>query len=149
MTSGEGCEEDDTMTEDCIFCQIINGEAPATKVYEDDDFIAIQALFQSVKGHTLLIPKEHSEDIIEMKPELGQKMLELIQKIGHAQMRGMHADGFNVAVNTKRAAGQVVFHTHIHLLPRFKDDGMHMWKEHEVEEEDRVLYAEKIINGME
>ncbi|MFP4118881.1 MAG: HIT family protein [Candidatus Woesearchaeota archaeon] len=137
------------MSEDCIFCKIVRGEAPSTKVYEDDDFIAIQSLFQSVKGHTLLIPKEHSEDITQMKPELGQKMLELIQKVGKAQMRGLGADGFNVAVNTKREAGQVIDHTHIHLLPRFKDDGMKLWKEHEVDEEDRVLYAEKIINGME
>ena len=141
--------EDDTMSENCIFCQIVNGEAPSTKVYEDDDFIAIQSLFQSVKGHTLLIPKEHSDDITTMKPELGQKMLELIQKVGSAQMKGLGADGFNVAVNTKRAAGQVIDHTHIHLLPRFKEDGMTLWKEHDVSEEDRVLYAEKIINGME
>ncbi len=81
---------------DCIFCKIIKGEAPSTKVYEDDEFIAIQSLFQSVKGHTLLIPKTHSKDITEMETELGQKMLELIQKISHTQMKGLELTGLTL-----------------------------------------------------
>ncbi|MGM5480530.1 MAG: HIT family protein [Nanobdellota archaeon] len=136
------------MTENCLFCKIIRGDAPSTKIYEDDDFIAIQSLFQSVKGHTLLIPKEHSENITKMKPELGVKLLKLIDQIGSAQMKGLGAQGFNVAVNTGSTAGQQIFHTHIHLLPRFENDGLKLWKEHEVSEEDRVLYAEKIINNL-
>lgn len=135
--------------ENCIFCRIIEGNLPSTKVYEDDEFLAIQSLNQSVTGQTLLIPKEHSPNILEMNTELGSKMLELIQKIGTAQIRGLQADGFNVAINTGGEAGQKIHHTHIHLLPRFKDDGKTLWKEHEASEEERESHAEKIIDAME
>mgnify|MGYP006293958563 CR=1 FL=1 len=137
------------MTEDCLFCKIVRGEAPSTKVYEDEDFVAFQALFQTTKGHTLLVPKEHSTDISEMKPELGTKMLELIQYLGSAQEKGLGADGFNIGVNKGKEAGQVIFHTHIHIIPRYKDDGLVSWGEQETSEEDRVLYAEKIIKELD
>jgi histidine triad (HIT) family protein len=137
------------MTKDCIFCKIISGELPADKVYEDDDFIAFQSLYQSSKGHTLIVPKEHSKDILEMNSELGSKLLKLTQEIGTAIMKGLNADGFNVGVNTKEAAGQEIFHTHIHIIPRYKDDNMKLWGKINTTPAERVIFAQKIITHID
>lgn len=133
---------------DCIFCKIIKGELPSVKVYEDNDFLAIQSLSQTTKGHTLLIPKEHSENILDMNPALGTKALELIQQIGTAQKKGLNATAFNIGVNVGKDAGQVIFHTHIHIIPRYKNDGLGSWGETPASEEERILFAEKIVNEM-
>ena len=133
---------------DCIFCKIIKGEIPSVKVYEDDKFLVIISLGQTSKGHSLIIPKEHSTNILEMNTKLGCEMLELIQKIGKACIDGLDAEGFNIGVNTNSAAGQVIMHTHIHIIPRYNDDGLNMWGETESTEEDRVLLAEKIIKSL-
>lgn len=134
--------------EDCIFCKIIGGEIPSVKVYDDDYFVVIQSLGQNTKGHSLIIPKEHSRDILEIDNKLGCKTFEIIKKIGNAMISGLKAEGFNIIVNTKPIAGQVIMHSHIHIIPRYSDDGLHSWKEHETSEEDRVLYAEKIIKEL-
>jgi len=136
------------MHKDCLFCQIIKGEKPSTKIYEDDKFLAFQALFQASKGHTLIIPKEHSEDILEMKPELGTEMIKLAQDIGNATMQGLGAKGFNIGVNVKEMAGQVIFHTHMHIIPRFENDGLEGWDAKEASDEEMTLFAGKIIENM-
>ena len=135
--------------DDCIFCKIISGDIPSVKVYEDADFIAFEGLMPANKGHTIIIPREHSTDITEMNEELGNKTLKVVQKIGKACMKGLEAQGFNIIINTKPAAGQTIFHTHIHIIPRYEGDGLKHWKEHEVAEEERVLAAEKIIRALE
>ncbi len=134
--------------ENCIFCKIVAGKLPSDKVYEDDQFIAFQALTQSSEGHTLIIPKEHSEDVLSMDTALGPGCLDTIQKVGTAMMKGLPCDGFNVAINTKPAAGQVVFHTHIHLIPRRENDQRGDWPKVETSEEERTLFAEKIIREL-
>ena len=133
------------MVEDCIFCKIAKGELPADKVYEDDEFIVFQALYQVSPGHTLIVPKEHSQDILNMKGELGLGLLKLIQKIGSSAMSALGATGFNTGINTKVSAGQAVFHTHIHIIPRYDDDNMESWPEKETTAEDRALFAQKMI----
>lgn len=132
----------------CLFCKIIAGDIPADKVYEDDNFIAFQALNQSSKGHTLIVPKEHSEKITEMNPELGKGLLTTIQKVGKAMIAGLPCDGFNTAANFPPVVGEI-FHTHIHLIPRRKNDGLGNWSEFETTAEERTLFAEKIINKLE
>jgi len=134
---------------DCIFCKIINGEIPTVKIYEDENFLVIESLGQSSKGHSLIIPKEHSKNILEMKTNNGSKLLDLIKKIGDASIKGLKADGFNVGINTNSAAGQVIMHTHIHIIPRYEKDGLNSWKEKQVSEEDRLIFAEKIIKELE
>ena len=133
---------------DCIFCKIIAGELPADKVYENDEFIAFQALFQVSKGHTLIVPKEHSQDVLDMNSELGKGLLELIQKIGTSTMNALGASGFNTGINTKVSAGQAVFHTHIHIIPRYDNDEMVSWPEHKTTAEDRTIFAQKIIMNL-
>ena len=137
------------MTENCLFCKIIAGEVPADKVYEDDDFIAFQALYQVSPGHTLIVPKIHSEDIINMKTELGTPLFQLIQKIGVTTMKALGATGFNTGINTKSSAGQVIFHTHIHIIPRYDNDKMKSWPEQETTADDRALFAQKIITHLD
>ena len=133
---------------DCLFCKIIAGDIPADKVYEDEEFLAFQALHQSSPGHTLVIPKEHSEDLLDMDSELGSKCLAVLQKVANAMMEGLPCDGFNIGVNTRAEAGQVIFHTHVHIIPRRKDDGLGNWPEHPTTDEERALFAEKIISKL-
>ena len=137
------------MTQDCLFCKILAGELPCDNVYENDQFIAFQALHQVSKGHTLIVPKEHSQDILDMDTDLGKELLSTIQKIGTATIKGLGASGFNIGVNTKPSAGQVIFHTHIHIIPRYENDNMEMWKEKPTEAEDRTLFAQKIISALD
>jgi histidine triad (HIT) family protein len=132
----------------CIYCKILKGELPTIKVYEDDDFIVIQSLNQVSIGHSLIIPKKHSKNILEMDSKLGCKLLQLIQKIGNACMTGLGAKGFNIGVNTNSVAGQAIMHTHIHIMPRYEKDSLLMWKEKNVSEEDRLIFAEKIIKEL-
>ncbi len=134
---------------DCIFCKIASGEIPSIKVYEDNDFLAFQALGQANPGHTLLIPKEHSMNFLEVQPEIARKMNEIAQKIGRAMLKGLKADGLNFVTNINSAGGQEVFHTHIHIIPRFEGDGLKFPPLQERKEEERILYAEKIIKELE
>jgi len=135
--------------ENCIFCKIIKGELPSNKIYEDDEFIAFQSLNQTAKGHSLLVPKEHSTDLLDMNSELGCKMTAVAQKIAKATMDGLGATGLNMSFNVRPAAGQVIFHTHMHIIPRYDNDGLKMWPEENVSEEDRILFASKIIKHLD
>ncbi len=133
---------------DCVFCKIISGEIPAVKLYDDEDFIVIQALAQASKGHSLIIPKKHSDNILEMDSELASKMSILAKKIFKAMKQGLGAEGSNIIFNNGLVAGQEIMHTHMHLIPRYKKDDFVLPKLEEVSEENRVLYAEKIINNL-
>ncbi|MDD3175177.1 MAG: HIT family protein [Candidatus Nanoarchaeia archaeon] len=134
--------------DNCTYCKIIRGELPTVKIYENDEFLVIQSLGQTSKGHSLIIPKEHSTNILEMDSSLGTGLLQLIQKIGNACIKGLGAEGFNVGVNTGSVAGQAIMHSHIHIIPRYSEDGLIMWGETQTSEEDRVLFAEKIIKEL-
>ncbi len=103
----------------CIFCKIANGEIPSTTVYEDDDFRAILDLGPAAKGHTLILPKEHYNDVTDLDEALGQKVIPLAAKIGRAMKAGLGCDGFNLVQNNGEAAGQTVRHFHVHVIPRY------------------------------
>lgn len=134
--------------ENCIFCKIVKGELPCIKIYEDEEFIAFEDIQPVNKGHTLIIPKEHSSDILKMNPKMGTVAFKLIQKIGTAMMKGLDAKGFNTIINTKAPAGQTVFHTHINIVPRYENDGLKLFRKKEITEEERIITAEKIIKGL-
>lgn len=133
---------------DCIFCKISNGEIPSVKIYEDEEFLAFQALGQASPGHTLLIPKTHSEDFLDMNEDILGRMNVLAQKIGKAIMKGVEADGMNISFNIKPAGGQEIMHTHMHLVPRFENDGLKLFPLKDASEEERILFAEKIIKEL-
>ncbi|HRZ30374.1 MAG TPA: HIT family protein [Candidatus Paceibacterota bacterium] len=116
------------MEKDCIFCKIIAGEVPADKFYEDNNFVAMLDIGPVSTGHTLLIPKDHFVNIFDTPDEVLAKIGPVIKKISQAIKTGVKADGLNVHINNGKDAGQAVFHTHVHLIPRFKGDDLVHWQ---------------------
>lgn len=110
---------------DCIFCKIIAGEIPASKVYEDDQVLAFLDITQVTKGHTLVIPKKHYRNVLDMDAEAAGHLFTAVPAIARQLKEKLGASGLNIVNNNEEAAGQTVFHTHIHLLPRFdQNDGL-------------------------
>ncbi len=114
--------------DDCIFCKIIKGEIPATKIYEDANTLAFLDIAPVNIGHALIIPKEHYKDIHETPDEIAGHLMKVSKNLASAIKRAVEADGINIAMNNDASAGQVIFHTHIHVIPRFKDDGFGTWQ---------------------
>lgn len=110
--------------EDCIFCKIANGEIPSATVYEDNDFRVILDISPAAKGHSLILPKQHSDNLWELGEEERKKVLDIAAKVSKAQKKALSCDGVNLLQNNGLAAGQSVFHFHMHLIPRYTDDNM-------------------------
>ena len=111
----------------CIFCKILAGDIPSAVVYEDDDFKVILDVGPAAKGHMLILPKEHYADIMAMPEDLVAKAFILAKKMATKMESVLGCDGINVVQNNHEAAGQTVFHFHIHLIPRKKQDGIDAW----------------------
>lgn len=109
--------------ENCIFCKIANGEIPSATLYEDADFRVILDLGPATRGHSLIIPKSHAADIYELTDEMAGKAMMLAKKMVTELTEVLGCDGYNVVQNNGEAAGQTVSHFHIHLIPRYKNDG--------------------------
>lgn len=124
--------------ENCIFCKLAGGEIPTATLYEDEDFRVILDANPAAKGHALIIPKEHYANLYELDDELAGKVLVLAKKMITKLTDILECDGYNIVQNNGEAAGQTVFHFHMHLIPRFKDDGVGVtWKMGELTEEDK------------
>lgn len=107
----------------CVFCAVVAGEAPAVRVFEDDDYLAFLDIRPFTRGHTLVIPKRHTVDLTDTPAETLAGMLAVGQRIARAsRVSGLHADGNNLAINDGRAAFQSVFHIHLHVVPRRSGD---------------------------
>lgn len=108
---------------DCIFCKIRDGEIPGRKVYEDEHVFAILDMSQVTPGHTLLIPKKHVRNIFDYDEELASQVFAAVPKVSRA-LRDFNPDvkGLNILVNNEEVAFQTVFHSHVHLLPRYTDE---------------------------
>ena len=104
----------------CIFCKIANGEIPAATLYEDDLFRVILDLGPASKGHALILPKNHFADLLALDEETSAKVLAVAAKVGAAMKKSLHCDGFNLVQNNGEAAGQTVFHFHMHIIPRYE-----------------------------
>ncbi|MGX8178002.1 HIT family protein [Exiguobacterium artemiae] len=110
--------------ENCIFCKIANHEIPSHKVYEDDHVLAFLDLSQVTQGHTLVIPKQHADNVYDLSSEEAQAVFSVVPKISRALQQETNAAGMNVLSNTGKVAGQSVSHFHLHLIPRHnKHDG--------------------------
>jgi histidine triad (HIT) family protein len=103
---------------DCIFCRIAAGEVPASVVYRDDDILAFMAVPQASRGHVLVIPRSHYETCFDIDPHLVAPLFQTAVRIARAVNRTFAPDGLNLRQNNGRAAGQAVFHVHVHVLPR-------------------------------
>ncbi len=113
------------MSNDCIFCKIVAGQIPAARVYEDDLVIAFMDIGPLVKGHVLVIPKQHADPITQMPQAILHHLMTVVQLVAQAQMKGLQADGVNIHQANGAAAGQAVAHVHFHVVPRFHADGHH------------------------
>lgn len=129
----------------CIFCEIIKGNIPSAKVYEDDDTFAILDLSQTTKGHTLVMPKKHYDNFLAMPNDEYQALMGKVQNIAEKVVKNLKANGCNVLINTNEVAGQTIMHTHVHIIPRYdtNDTVTFSFKENKLDLEE-VL---KEING--
>lgn len=106
----------------CIFCKIIAGEIPSSTVYEDDDFKAILDVNPAARGHVIILPKNHAANLFELPEEEAAKVMVVAKKIAKAVKTAYNCDGVNILQNNGEAAGQTVFHLHVHVIPRFTGD---------------------------
>ncbi|MDO4667117.1 MAG: HIT family protein [Streptococcus sp.] len=131
---------------DCIFCKIIAGEIPSLKIYEDETVLAFLDISQVTPGHTLLIPKKHFRNFLEMDIESSNQLFSYLPNLAQKIMKATNATGMNILNNNEEIAGQTVFHTHIHLIPRYsqEDDLKITFTAHEPDFPSLTSLAEKI-----
>ena len=107
---------------DCIFCKIAKGEIPSATVYEDDDFRVIMDISPASEGHMIILPKEHAANVYELSDATASKIYVLAKKLATALKDELDCDGINILQNNGEAAGQTVFHLHMHIIPRYYSD---------------------------
>ncbi len=139
------------MNKDCVFCKIVAGELPSTRVYEDARTLAFMDIGPVVKGHTLVIPKAHHDPITTTPPDLLRELIVVVQRIARAQFAGLGASGVNIAQANGESAGQIVPHVHFHVIPRFASDGHSFnWTPRQYEQpEEMASFADRIRQGLE
>lgn len=129
----------------CIFCKIANGEIPSKTIYEDEDFRAILDLGPATKGHALILPKEHFKDLFELPEEAASKVIVLAKRLAAQMKDKLECDGFNIMQNNGEVAGQTIFHFHMHLIPRYKEDHQKIeWDKSEPSQEELETVKKQI-----
>lgn len=111
------------MNKDCIFCKIANGEIPSKTIYEDENFRVILDLGPATKGHALILPKVHADNLYELPEEVATKVLMVAKQVALKMKDNLKCDGLNLVQNNGETAGQTVMHFHMHMIPRYVDDG--------------------------
>lgn len=130
----------------CIFCKIANGEIPSTTLYEDDSFRVIFDIAPASFGHAIILPKNHAKDIFELSNEDASKIFIVAKKIATGLKEVLNCDGVNILQNNGEIAGQTVFHLHVHVIPRYKDDTVNItWKPGEANVEELKKVIEKMM----
>lgn len=132
---------------DCFFCKIANGEVPTNTVYEDDNFKVFLDIAPANPGHCLVVPKAHAKNIYEIDPTLLSKAITVAQKIAVKVKKATGCDGINILQNNEEAAGQTVFHFHIHVIPRYTNDNAFSYKTKKLTDEEFAEIKAKIINA--
>jgi histidine triad (HIT) family protein len=129
----------------CIFCKIANGEIPTNTLYEDEDFRVIFDASPATKGHALILPKEHFANVFELDEKVADKVYGVAKKVATALRDETGCEGFNILQNNGELAGQTVFHFHMHLIPRYKNDGTRItWNHLEPNQDELAALAKKI-----
>jgi len=133
------------MENNCVFCKIIGNEIPSVTIYEDECFVAIMDVVPANKGHVIILSKSHICDVFELDEKSANKAMAVVKKVAHAMKTELGCDGLNVLQNNGVVAGQTVFHYHIHLIPRFKDDSVKIeWKSNSYGEGEAKLLGDAI-----
>ncbi|MCL2664034.1 MAG: HIT family protein [Defluviitaleaceae bacterium] len=134
------------MSADCIFCRIINGSLPSYKIYEDELFVAFFDIYPKCIGHTLIVPKKHCANFYDLPKETASALMPAAQSVARRLRQVLNFDGLNVLQNNGEAAGQTVFHYHLQLIPRYKNDGTFFgWKTVKPSDEEFMQLQEKIL----
>ena len=135
--------------DNCIFCKIANGVIPSNTLYEDDLFKVILDLNPVTKGHALILPKNHFDDLLSIDEETGSKVLMVASKIATAMKKTLKCDGVNILQNNGEAAGQTVFHLHFHVIPRYVGDTVNLeWETGKPSDDELKTIAEEIRAGI-
>ena len=137
-------------SQECLFCKIAKGEIPSATIFENSEFKVILDKFPANKGHILIIPKEHMENIYEMDSELGGKLFSLAINIAKILKKELNIEGLNILQNNGKIAGQSVFHLHLHLIPRYQDDEVNItWKPLKPTNEELTDLANKLYKSLQ
>ena len=135
--------------DDCVFCKIVSGQLPATKIYEDEVTLAFLDVGPISDGHTLVVPKRHFEKLHDCPADLLGQICGCLGKIADAVSAAMNSDGYNMLCNNGRAAGQLVEHLHFHIVPRSTGDGVFQrWPSHKYPEGRMNEVAERIRENL-
>ena len=133
--------------DNCIFCKLANGVFPTNTIYEDEEFRVILDLEPAAKGHALILPKEHYKNLYELPDDTAGKVMKLAKKMAIRMTDKLQADGFNLVQNNNEIAGQTVFHFHLHLIPRYNDDGQKIaWEKGSPSPEELTAIKETIVS---
>ena len=132
--------------EDCIFCKIASGDIPSRTIYEDEEFRVILDLAPATKGHALVLPKNHAANLYELAEEQAAKVLPVVKKVATLMKEKLACEGLNLVQNNGEVAGQTVEHFHIHVIPRYADDGQQInWVPGESSQEELEAIRKQIV----
>lgn len=134
--------------ENCIFCKIANGEIPSKTLHEDDKFRVILDLGPATKGHALILPKDHYKNLYELPEDYAADAIKLAKKMMTQMTEKLGCEGFNLVQNNGELAGQTVFHFHMHMIPRYQNDGQTIgWKPGEPTQEELEEIRKQIVEA--
>jgi histidine triad (HIT) family protein len=134
--------------ENCIFCKIAAGEIPSNTIYEDDSFRVILDLGPATKGHALVLPKNHYADLFEIPEDVLADAAKVAKKVAGTMKEKLSCDGLNLVQNNGEEAGQTVMHFHLHIIPRYKNDGQHiLWKPTSPSPEELAAIKDTIVGA--
>jgi histidine triad (HIT) family protein len=132
---------------DCLFCKIVAGEIPATRIYEDDRTIAFMDINPATRGHVLVVPREHARDLMEIGPKDLSAVAKAAQKVAKMMGERLGSDGVNLLNSCGRAAWQTVFHFHMHVIPRYAGDPLRLPWTPEPGDRDEIAEAARALEG--
>ena len=134
--------------DDCIFCKIANGQIPSKTLYEDERFRVILDLGPVTKGHALILPKEHAANLYELPEDTAGEVMRLAKKMAGIMREKLHCDGLNLMQNNGEVAGQTVEHFHLHIIPRYLNDGQNVnWVHGESSQEELEAVRREIVEN--
>ncbi len=134
---------------DCIFCRIAAGELPAVRILETPTVLAFLDIAPVHYGHTLVIPKAHHQNLLELPDGLWMEMGQVCRQVAQALQATLFAQGFNIGMNNFEAAGQVVFHAHLHVIPRYHNDGLQLFPQGNYQPGDMEKTGEQLRRVLE